>query len=140
MERSITYCIEELQIAWYAAEKKFKELYPNMAQPFLTCTYRSPEEQDKLYNQPSDGIDNDKDGQIDERDEFVTKAKAGQSYHNHYPARAFDIAFKNKEGKLVWDIENFKIFAKIIKDINPKIVWGGSWKNFKDNPHFELPE
>lgn len=137
-QRSITYCTEELQVAWHEASKKYKELFPNMAQPFLTCTYRSPEEQDKLYDQPYDGIDNDADGKIDEKDECVTNAKAGQSYHNHYPSKAFDIAFKNKQGKLVWDIDNFIIFAKIIKEINPKIIWGGSFKKFKDNPHFEL--
>ncbi len=138
-QRSITYCVEELQVAWYAAEKKYKELYPNMAQPFLTCTYRSPEEQTKLYNQPTDGIDNDGDGKIDESDECVTHAKAGQSYHNYYPSKAFDIAFKNKDGKLIWDIDNFIMFAKLMEEINPKIIWGGRWKPSKrDNPHFEL--
>lgn len=138
MERSITYCTEELQKAWFAAETKYKALFPNLAQPFLTCTYRSPQEQEILFNQPFDGKDNDKDGKIDEKDEFVTNAKAGQSYHNKYPSQAFDIAFKTKEGKLDWNTDNFKYFANIIKEINPKIIWGGNFKKLKDLPHFEL--
>ena len=136
-ERSITYCTEELQEAWFAASDKFKQTYPALPQPILTCTYRSPTEQDELYNRPWDGKDNDGDGLIDEKDEKVTNAKAGQSYHNKYPSRAFDIAFK-KGNKLDWTIDNFKKFYEIIHVINPKIVWGGNWKSFKDYPHFQL--
>ena len=39
--------------------------------------------QDGLYNQPTDGKDNDGDGKIDEADEKVTGAKGGQSPHNY---------------------------------------------------------
>ena len=139
MERSITYCTEDLQKVWYEAEAKYRALFPNLAQPFLTCTYRSSEEQNKLYAQPTDGLDNDKDGKIDEPDECVTHARGGQSYHNSYPSKAFDIAFRTKEGKLDWSLDNFKIFANIVKSINPQVIWGGNWsKKKRDNPHFEL--
>jgi len=138
MERSITYCTEELQKVWYEAEARYRTLFPNLAQPFLTCTYRSPEEQDILFNQPFDKKDNDKDGKIDEPDECVTHARGGQSYHNSYPSKAFDIAFKTKDGKLSWNLDNFICFANIVKEINPKVIWGGNFKKFKDSAHFEL--
>ena len=137
-ERSITFCVVPLQEAWFAASKEFEETYPNLPKPILTCTYRSPEEQNMLYSYPFDGLDNDHDGRIDEPDEKVTNAKAGQSYHNYYPARAFDIGFKTKSNKLDWSLDFFRKFAAIIKKHNPKIGWGGDWKKFKDYPHFEL--
>lgn len=136
-ERSITYCITELQELWYAASKDFVETYPSLSKPFLTCTYRAPEEQQKLYNQPYDHIDNDNDGKIDEADEKVTNAKPMQSYHNFYPARAFDIGFKDTKNKMDWDLNLFHKFAVIAKKHNPKVIWGGDWK-FKDYPHFEI--
>jgi len=135
-QRSITYCTVPLQEAWFAASDKFIATYPTAPTPILTCTYRSNEEQNALYNQPWDGKDNDGDGKIDEPDEKVTKAKAGQSYHNFYPSRAFDVAFR-KGKTLDWTVENFQKFYDIIHVINPNIVWGGNWK-FKDYPHFQL--
>lgn len=137
-ERSITFCTEELQEAWYAALNRFKVENPTLPTPILTCTYRSPEEQLALYNQPFDHVDNDHDGKIDEPDEKVTNAKPGQSYHNTYPSKAFDIAFKTIDGKLDWDTKLFKAFADIMKEVNPKVIWGGNWKTIKDTPHFEL--
>lgn len=136
LQRSITYCTVELQETWHEAKRLYDLEYSELPKVFLTCTYRSPEEQDELYNRPWDGIDNDNDGKIDEKDEKVTQAKAGQSYHNHYPARAFDIAFKDKNG-LNWERHLFQKFAEIVKRVNPNVRWGGNWK-FTDLPHFEL--
>lgn len=138
-QRDITYCVESLQIAWYKAKEEYQKRFPNMAQPFLTCTYRSIEEQDALFIQANDLKDNNNNGLIDEPGECVTHARGGQSYHNTNPSKAFDIAFKTKEGKLIWDIENFQLFAVVIKEINPDIIWGGNWsKKKRDNPHFEI--
>lgn len=136
-ERSITYCIEELQKVWYAASKEYNDLYPDLPKPIITCSYRSPEEQEALYRQPYDGIDNDHDGQVDEKDEKVTNAKAGQSYHNYYPSRAFDVAFRRADKKLDWNLNLFIKFAKLAKAADPKVRWGGDFKTFKDYPHFE---
>ena len=137
-ERSITYCTPELQEVWYAALKKFSEAHPDLPVPFLTCTYRSREEQDRLFNQPWDHIDNDQDGKIDEADEKVTNARAGQSYHNFYPSRAFDVAFRKPNKQLDWNDHLFIKFAAVVKEINPKVTWGGEFKRFKDMPHFQL--
>lgn len=99
----------------------------------FTATYRSSEEQDKLYSQPFDHVDNDRDGRIDEGDEKVTLAKGGQSYHNHRVA--FDIV-PLVHGKAIWN--NMQLWSKIGK-IGQAIglEWGGSWEQFPDVPHFQ---
>ena len=102
---------------------------------FLTCTYRSPDEQTALYNQPHDGKDNDGDKRIDEADEKVTNAKALQSPHNFKPSFAIDVAFK-VNGKVDWSNAYYIAFAKYMKTAN--IEWGGDWHSFKDTPHYEV--
>lgn len=92
----------------------------------VTCTYRPNEEQNELYKQ----------GRT-KAGAKVTNAKGGQSPHNYKPALAFDIAFLGKDEKLDWREEHFATFARIMKDVNPVIEWGGEWK-FKDTPHFQI--
>jgi peptidoglycan L-alanyl-D-glutamate endopeptidase CwlK len=135
--RSKKHLNEILTAAYEKAATEYQTLYPTLSQPFITCTYRSNEEQDVLYNQPGDGKDNNGNGIIDDASEKVTQAKAGQSPHNYNPSFAFDIAFVNIKQKLDWSADNFKRFADIIKRIQPLVEWGGDWK-FKDAPHFEL--
>lgn len=110
----------ELVQAYEKAVIKYSELYPNEPQPFITCTYRSGEEQDKLFNSKPK----------------VTNAKAGQSPHNYNPSFAFDIAFIGLNKKVVWTAKYFKMFADCIE--SDVVSWGGSWVSFKDAPHFEL--
>ncbi len=110
----------ELVQAYEQAKDKYKQLYPNEPQPFITCTYRSGEEQNKLYNQTPK----------------VTNAKAGQSPHNYNPSFAFDIAFITVDNKVSWNSKYFKMFADCVT--SDVVSWGGSWVNFKDAPHFEL--
>lgn len=99
----------------------------------FTGTYRSREEQDKLFNQPFDHIDNDGDGRIDEGDEKVTLARGGQSYHNHRVA--FDVV-PVIYGKAIWN--NAQLWAKIGKlGQSIGLEWGGSWGQFPDVPHFQ---
>lgn len=63
----------------------------------------------------------------------VTNAKGGYSMHNY--GLAFDIAII-VNGKITWD--NEALYAKAGK-IGESIglEWGGSWKSFKDTPHFQ---
>jgi peptidoglycan LD-endopeptidase CwlK len=110
---------------------------------------RSFEYQHALYCQPWDKKDNDGDGKIDEADEKVTNADAGQSYHNFWLAIDFAILYdldgNGNYEKLSWDMvkdhdrdgqadwmEVVAVFEKV-----PGCKWGGRWKSFKDNPHFE---
>lgn len=115
-----------LQNAFDKAIVKYSELYPNASKPFLTCTYRSNEEQEQLYAQGRTAS-----GKV------VTMARKYESPHNYLPSLAFDIAFINKDKKLDWDTKLFKNFYDIVSE-NELVVWGGNFKSIKDFPHFEL--
>jgi len=107
---------------------------PKGVHPFITETYRSFERSTALYNQPRDGKDNDGDGKIDEPDEKVSNAKAGQSLHNYGLALDFMLIINGKDS---WVVDkNWKLVADIFKKHG--FVWGGDWKSFKDYPHVEL--
>lgn len=99
----------------------------------FTHTFRTFEEQDKLYLQKPK----------------VTNAKGGQSIHNY--GLALDIA-------MLYDLDNNGTFEKISWDLKKdgdfdnQADWmevtnylksqgfecGGDWKNFKDYPHFQI--
>ena len=124
--RNIADCVPILQDAWNYASKEWVKRYPKAPAPFLTCTHRTPAEQLELYAQGRT-----KSGPI------VTQLKAG-SKHNSLPSEAFDIAFKKSDGTLDWTGTNFSLFSKILRAKYPQVEWGGSWKRFKDAPHFEV--
>lgn len=94
---------------------------------------RTFDEQTKLYNQPRDGKDNDGDGRVDEKDEKVTNAKAGESNHNY--GLAGDLCpFRNN--KPDWnDLQGFAVIAREAKRVG--LESGADWK-FKDRPHVQL--
>jgi peptidoglycan L-alanyl-D-glutamate endopeptidase CwlK len=87
-------------------------------------TYRSPQEQDKLYNQKPK----------------VTNAKGWQSIHNY--GLAFDIVIlkdKNLDGTFeTASFELDKYWMQVVSYFKVKgWEWGGDWKSFKDAPHFQ---
>lgn len=95
--------------------------------------YRSIEEQNKLYNQRPK----------------VTNAKGGQSIHNY--GLAFDIVllydndnngtFEEASWSMIkdYDKDSKADFMEIVNYFKSKgWTWGGDWKSFKDNPHFEV--
>jgi peptidoglycan LD-endopeptidase CwlK len=114
---------DDVRIAWEKSEEDWRERYPNRAQPFLTATHRSNEEQAKLYAQGRTAPG-----------KRVTNARPGQSNHNKYPSPAFDIAFKKADGALDWSEKLFSDFAVIAKSNG--LAWGGDWRT-PDTPHFE---
>ena len=124
--RTITDCHWRLRRVWMHCSRIWDEKYPAGPQVFLTCTYRSNEEQAELYARGRTAP-----GKI------VTYIKANGK-HNVYPALAFDMAFKNKKGVALWDAVYFQRFAAIVKEEYKEVEWGGDWKNFKDMPHFEI--
>lgn len=124
MSRDINDCILPLQQAWKEAVLQWQEKYPDLPKPFLTCTHRTNAEQDELY-----AIGRTKPGSR------VTNARAGQSPHNSLPSKAFDVAFIRLDKKLDWSPELFEKMARILMPLG--VEWGGSWKKFKDRPHFE---
>jgi peptidoglycan L-alanyl-D-glutamate endopeptidase CwlK len=85
---------------------------------------RTHTEQDALYAQGRS-----KPGKV------VTKAKGGQSIHNY--GLAFDIGVFSKDGKTyLGESPHYKRVGQLGKDIG--LVWGGDWKGFIDEPHFEF--
>lgn len=118
----------------FKAYREAVRITPVGVHPYITETLRSFERSNALYNQPWDGKDNDGDGKIDEADEKVTNARAGQSYHNYGLA----IDFVNQvNGLPKWVVDtNWMKVVKAFKDQG--FAWGGDFKSIKDNPHFEM--
>lgn len=59
----------------------------------------------------------------------------------HLTGHAVDVvAFIGQEVR--WDWPLYEKIAKVVKaaalELNIPIVWGGSWRTFRDGPHFEL--
>lgn len=152
--RDIKLCVPTLQEAWKYAQEFWAKNFPGKPQPILTCTLRTLAEQKALFAQgrlPLAEINKLRKiaGMApigaSEAKKKVTNADAGQSKHNPDKSglsRAFDIGFltisSGKNHSLVWDEINFKEFNKIISVKFPLVEWGGSWKSFKDMPHFEV--
>lgn len=90
----------------------------------ITQGFRSIEEQNELY-----AIGRTKPGKK------VTNAKGGQSIHNY--GLAFDIVILNNDGSLNWNTSDkrWKRVGQIGQSIG--LEWGGTWKTFKDYPHFQ---
>lgn len=95
--------------------------------------HRSISRQNELYNRPFDGVDNDKDGRVDEGDEKVTNAKGGESTHQY--GIAFDFCF---DGSKPYP-QDYKLWEKVGKlGESIGLEWGGRFKSFPDTPHFEM--
>lgn len=95
-------------------------------QILITSTYRNFTAQNALYAQGRT-----KPGKV------VTKAKAGQSYHNW--RIAFDVV-PIRGGKPVWgtsgeDGKLWQTIGKIGTELG--LEWAGNWKTFKEFPHFQ---
>lgn len=120
-------------------------------QVIVTCTYRSPAEQQRLFAK----------GRFGNPGPIVTTVDGKQklSKHNAYPARAVDLAISDG-GKLLWDEAVFYPLGNLAREC--KLEWGGFWtkclfcerrsaeahkgvtdhayRTFQDVPHFELPK
>jgi peptidoglycan L-alanyl-D-glutamate endopeptidase CwlK len=115
----------------------------------LTCTYRSAEEQDKLYAQGRTAPGRK-----------VTNARAGKSKHNAVDthgkpaAEAFDIV-PLRNGKAIWgtsgngidddptddDKDDLELWQRIgAHGVSVGLEWAGNWTSFREFPHFQNPE
>lgn len=64
----------------------------------------------------------------------VTKARAGYSWHNF--GIAFDVGIFSDDGKkYLGESPNYAKVGKIGEALG--LEWGGSWKSFVDEPHFQ---
>lgn len=92
----------------------------------VTCTYRCPADQTKLYAQGRTAP-----GAI------VTNAKAGESLHQYRVA--YDVV-PMRDGKPVWgtrgaDGELWQMVGNLGKAAG--LEWAGDWAKFKEYPHFQ---
>ena len=88
----------------------------------VTSTYRDSESQDALYAQGRTTPGN-----------VVTRAKAGQSWHNW--RCALDVV-PLVNGKAIWDDQAlWKQVGEIGKSCG--LEWAGDWVTFKEYPHFQ---
>lgn len=127
--------INKLHPAIREIVKQFAQECAKQGYPILIYMgARTIEEQNKLFNQPYDGIDNDKDGKVDESDEKVTNARGGESWHNY--GLAIDVV-PLIGGKAAWDRKDiYEEIGTIGESLG--FEWGGRWK-FVDRPHFQFP-
>lgn len=100
----------------------------------LSCTYRSCDEQDALYE----------DGRTKPGD-IKTYARGGQSPHNctdpdGSPAsKAFDFFIYGSNGSLNWDTSHPHWHKAIQIGQDLGLVSGSKFSKFKDYPHMEMP-
>lgn len=123
---------EELEKIYHEANNKLGKARLRFAYVLRTFA-----EQDELYK-----IGRSKKGKV------VTNATGGQSLHNY--GLAVDIVLlidKNGDGvfetaswdtKADWDKDNIADWVEVVKVFEKYgWEWGGSWKTFKDLPHFQ---
>ncbi len=84
---------------------------------------RSYEEQDALYAQGRTAPGRK-----------VTNAKGGYSNHNF--GIAWDIGIFDQHGQYLEESPIYSQAGRIGKELG--LEWGGDWKNFADEPHFQL--
>lgn len=120
LRNEVLSLIEEIEIG-----------FPSYLAVRVTSTYRSFEEQDKLYAQ----------GRTT-KGRIVTNAKGGQSYHNYGLALDFVLLLNKKE--VSWDtvidrdFDGVPDWFEVINTFKAKgWVSGVDFKTFKDLPHLE---
>ena len=130
--RDLNLCHAELRSRFLTLQAEFCAQNPGKTL-LVTCTYRSPEEQNRLYRlgrKGSDIIDHAK--VVTNCDGIITT-----SDHNKNPARAIDIAIVNG-GKVTWDGTEYYPLGGLAK--RHALEWGGFWTRGKpDYPHLYLP-
>lgn len=92
----------------------------------ITCTYRCPADQAKLYAQGRTAPGN-----------IVTRAKAGDSMHQY--RIAYDVV-PMRDGKPVWGTSGVDgaLWAKVGELGKAQgLEWAGEWIKFKEYPHFQ---
>jgi len=130
--RDIIHCHPYLRERWPGLMALYQE--DTGHDLFLTCTWRSVKEQQKLYNQ----------GRMGNPGPIVTMVDGinRRSNHNPYPARAFDVAVDIdadfKKVKVSWDISLYLPLGRICHQLG--LEWGGNFSTIKDYPHIEVPK
>ena len=123
------------------ADCKWLEIWPALREDYsletgmkleISCTYRSPQAQNDLYQIGRSKPPIGKEHRITNCDGQTTLSK-----HNLFPSLAIDV-FAMFAGKpmAIWGIEAYAPLKDLAKRY--KLIWGGDWPDFKDRPHLEL--
>lgn len=95
----------------------------------ITQGLRTIEEQNSLYAQ----------GRTIFTGPIVTNARGGQSYHNFSLAIDFVLIRGGYDMKYDGDCDGIADWVEVVTEAKALgFAWGGDWKSFKDNPHFEM--
>lgn len=95
----------------------------------ITQGLRTIEEQNSLYAQ----------GRTIFPGPIVTNARGGQSYHNFSLAIDFVLIRGGYDMKYDGDCDGLADWLEVVTEAKALgFAWGGDWKSFKDNPHFEM--
>lgn len=122
------------QTAWLnpavklAAEKLIERCFNQGIEIRIVSGYRSPAEQQVLYNQGRTTP-----GKV------VTNAKPGRSNHNYGLAIDFVLIKSGYDMKADTDGNGIADWIDVVTHAKMLgFAWGGDWKSFKDYPHFEM--
>jgi peptidoglycan LD-endopeptidase CwlK len=108
-----------------AAQIALDKLKTEGVDTLITCTYRSDDEQEALYQQ----------GRTT-KGPVVTNAKPGQSMHQF--RCALDI-YPVVNGKIDFAGAHTDVWKKIADAFKSEgFEWGYEWKTFKEMPHFQM--
>jgi len=155
--RKIEDLVPKLQMLYY----QFKAKMDLAKIPFIvTCTARTVKEQVALYAQGRQSLSEVNvlraQAQLPLITEVENKNKVTSTLQSKHlvdledpittndKSSAFDIAIL-KNGKATWDLKinvnnneipDYMEAGKIGQSVG--LIWGGSWINFKDYPHFQL--
>lgn len=112
-----------------ACHPELQRLFNNVIKYYdcsILCGYRTRKEQQKVF------------------DSHRSKVIWPFSKHNSSPSLAVDVMpYHKQKPHIRWeDTLEANVFAygvfSIARELDIEIVWGGSWKKFKDLPHWEL--
>jgi len=134
VSRRITDCTLFLQDIWKELKKRYESMFSDGRRLKLSCTYRPPEEQFKLFLKGRDYV-----GNIIDKSKIVTycDGKIKKSPHNYYPSYAFD-CFVELNNQAIWDKREYQVIGKICQILG--VRWGGNFSNLYDVYHIEDPD
>lgn len=134
--KSLALCYQALQDRFLDTRVAYEDAHPGHY-VYIDCTYRSPTEQQMLFEVGRYlvggiwRIDEDTDTRI------LTNCDGTKvrSKHNAEPALAVDFHI-SIGGKLTWALRHYRDFGQIAKSYG--LIWGGDF-SFVDGVHVELP-
>lgn len=111
-----------------ATLKLIERCYKRGVEIRITQGFRTTEEQNALYAQGRTTP-----GPI------VTNARGGQSYHNYSLAIDFVLIKGGYNMQYDGDSDGIADWVEVVTEAKALgFAWGGDWKSFKDDPHFEM--